>query len=45
MGAPQCLDAAEIGWFAPAEIASLAMPPLDYPLAEALLRLLGEKVK
>ena len=44
-GAPQCLDAEEIGWFAPAEIAGLAMPPLDYPLAEALLRFLGEKAK
>ena len=44
-GAPQCLDAAEIGWFAPPEIAGLAMPPLDYPLAEGLLRFLGGKVK
>jgi len=37
-GAPQALDADEIGWFAPAELAGLAMPPLDYPLAEALVR-------
>lgn len=36
-GEPQCLDAEELGWFAPAEISALAMPPLDVTLAEALL--------
>lgn len=35
-GVPRCLEGAEIGWFDPAEIASLAMPPLDYPLARQL---------
>lgn len=35
-GQPQCLDGEEIGWFAADEIAGLAMPPLDYPLAENL---------
>ncbi|MBS0253778.1 MAG: NUDIX domain-containing protein [Proteobacteria bacterium] len=40
-GEPHCLDAAELGWFAPPAIPALAMPPLDYPLADALLRSLG----
>ena len=38
--APQCLDAAEIGWFANADVAALAMPPLDRPLADALKTML-----
>ena len=33
----------EIAWFAPEAIAGLAMPPLDYPLAEALLATLRQK--
>jgi len=37
-GTPQCLDAAQIRWVAPAAISALPMPPLDYPLARALLR-------
>ena len=36
-GEPQCLDGEEIGWFDPARILGLAMPPLDYPLAEAFI--------
>ena len=36
-GEPSCLASEEVGWFAPAEIPDLAMPPLDYPLARALL--------
>ena len=36
-GDPSCLDAEEIGWFPPDALADLAMPPLDYPLAQALL--------
>ena len=39
-GEPQCLDAAEIGWFTLEELAALAMPPLDRPLAEALTAML-----
>lgn len=35
-GTPQARDAEAIAWIAPAAIAALAMPPLDYPLAEAL---------
>jgi 8-oxo-dGTP diphosphatase len=35
-GEIECLDGEEIGWFALAELARLAMPPLDYPLAAAL---------
>lgn len=41
-GTPRLLEAAEIGWYRPAAIAGLAMPPLDYPLAAALVRHLGE---
>lgn len=39
-GEPACLDGEEIGWFAPAEILALAMPPLDVPLAQAVKELL-----
>ena len=35
-GVPQAIDADAIDWFAPDAIAALPMPPLDYPLAEAL---------
>lgn len=37
-GEPQCLDAAELGWFAPDSLDSLPLPPLDVPLAKALKR-------
>ena len=37
-GDAACLDAEEIGWFAPKDVPALNMPPLDYPLARALLR-------
>lgn len=36
LGEPTCLDAEELGWFAPAALCALAMPPLDVPLAGAL---------
>ena len=36
-GEPNCLDGEEIAWFAPEDILSLDMPPLDVPLAQALL--------
>jgi 8-oxo-dGTP diphosphatase len=36
-GEAECLDGEEIGWFALDELARLAMPPLDYPLAAALI--------
>ena len=39
-GEPHCLDAEEIAWFAPRELEYLTMPPLDYPLAQALVTLL-----
>ena len=39
-GAPHCLDAAGIGWFAPGEMMALPMPPLDRPLATALKTML-----
>lgn len=37
-GTPQPCDADAVAWILPEAIASLAMPPLDYPLAEALCR-------
>ncbi len=42
-GQPVCLDGEQIGWFEAAEIMQLDMPPLDYPLAEQLLRLLRDE--
>ena len=43
-GDPHCLAGEEIGWFRPAELAGLAMPPLDAPLARALIAHLGNDV-
>ena len=40
-GDPQCLDAEAIDWVAPDALRDLAMPPLDYPLAAALVRYCG----
>jgi 8-oxo-dGTP diphosphatase len=37
-GEPQCLEGEAIGWFQPKALLALAMPPLDVPLAEALIR-------
>ena len=42
-GEPQCRDGEEIRWFAPEAIADLAMPPLDYPLARAVVSTLRQK--
>ena len=39
-GEPRCIEGEEIGWFAPKSLLGLAMPPLDVPLAKALLALL-----
>jgi len=39
-GEVQCHAAQSLGWFVPTELASLEMPPLDVPLAKALLDLL-----
>ena len=36
-GKERCLDGEEIAWCAPQALADLAMPPLDYPLARALI--------
>lgn len=36
-GEPRCLDGEAIAWFAPEDILGLDMPPLDVPLAQALL--------
>ena len=38
-GTPACLDGEEIGWFAPEQVLNLPMPPLDVPLAQALLEM------
>jgi 8-oxo-dGTP diphosphatase len=37
-GTPQPLGADALGWYKPADLAALAMPPLDYPLADSLIR-------
>lgn len=37
-GEPRCLDADAIAWVAPDALMALPMPPLDVPLAEALLK-------
>ena len=39
-GSPRCLDAAQLGWFGPADFARLPMPPLDVPLAKAVSEVL-----
>jgi len=36
-GEPRCLVGDALAWFAPSELAGLEMPPLDIPLAAALL--------
>lgn len=41
-GVPECRDASALGWFAPGDLDDLAMPPLDIPLAAALVRTLAE---
>ena len=40
-GEPQARAGEAIAWFDPAAIPALDMPPLDYPLARALLRSFG----
>lgn len=37
-GEPRCLAGEAIGWFTAQQLPGLAMPPLDVPLAAALLR-------
>jgi 8-oxo-dGTP diphosphatase len=39
-GEPRCLDAEAIAWIAPDALMALPMPPLDVPLAEALLKVI-----
>jgi 8-oxo-dGTP diphosphatase len=36
-GEPQCLEGGAIAWFTPTAVLDLPMPPLDLPLAKALL--------
>ena len=40
-GEPRCLDGEQIAWVQPGDLAGLAMPPLDYPLARQLVKLLA----
>jgi len=42
-GEPRCVEGAGIGWFDPAMIAALDMPPLDYPLARELVASLARE--
>lgn len=37
-GRPSAVDVAEVGWFAPAEIPTLTLPPADVPFAQRLAR-------
>ncbi|WP_407938158.1 (deoxy)nucleoside triphosphate pyrophosphohydrolase [Novosphingobium malaysiense] len=37
-GEPQAREAEAVAWYRPETIARLSMPPLDYPLSEALIR-------
>lgn len=39
-GKPRAIDAEAIAWFDPAALGGLSMPPLDYPLAEALKKVI-----
>ncbi len=43
-GTPQCLDGEAIAWFEPEVIPELAMPPLDVPLARALIEHLKRSI-
>ena len=43
-GTPRCLDAAQLGWFGPADFAQLPMPPLDVPLAQAVAEVLKRPI-
>lgn len=36
-GTPACLEGEVIAWYPPAALSTLAMPPLDVPLARALV--------
>lgn len=40
IGEPKCIVGDEIAWLVPESLAGLAMPPLDIPLARAVLHLL-----
>ena len=40
LGEPRALDAAELAWVRPADMAALAMPPADEPLIPLLARLI-----
>ena len=39
-GEAECRDGEEIRWFAPDALSALAMPPLDYPLADAVRKVI-----
>jgi len=41
-GEPHPHEAEALGWYAPEAVETLAMPPLDYPLADALCKFLRQ---
>jgi 8-oxo-dGTP diphosphatase len=41
-GEPHCRQGEEIRWFEPDKLAAIEMPPLDYPLARALVSALAQ---
>jgi 8-oxo-dGTP diphosphatase len=42
-GEPEAREGGALAWVAPERVARLAMPPLDYPLNQALMRWLEKK--
>lgn len=40
-GSPSARAAAQLAWYRPADLHALAMPPLDYPLAHALRKMIA----
>jgi 8-oxo-dGTP diphosphatase len=44
VGRIRCVEGESLAWYAPDEMAALAMPPLDYPLATALCKVLADGV-
>ena len=41
-GEAAALEGGAVGWFAPEQLAAQPMPPLDYPLAEQVAKLLAK---
>lgn len=43
LGEAECREGEEIRWFLPDALAGLDMPPLDYPLAQALVAMMARR--